>query len=149
MIRGIRFKIPNGYQCILGIITKNVNIEKYFWYDVESKDQVFNNNFEFFFDNTYYDGKTFSKLINSIDYYVIFIKLQAHNTDDMSEINSYGEFLKSNCEMMFFIVDGIFVDIYAKYKNIIETIKLNAQKNDFTEIEYITNENDGMAWDWQ
>ncbi len=40
------------------------------------------------------------------------------------------------------MVDVIFVDIYSKSMNIIEIINLNAQNNNFLEIEYITDEND-------
>lgn len=42
------------------------------------------------------------------------------------------------------MVDVVFVDIYSKSMNIIEIIKLNAQNNNFQEIEYITDENDRM-----
>lgn len=147
-MRGIGFQIPNGYLGLFSDITKSIEINRYSWFILE--DQVFNKSSdtsnEFFFNADRYKGNDFQKKITDEDYYVIFVNLQAYFSDnDFIEINTYDDFQNSNCEIMILISDGIFVDVYAKDENIIETIRLNAQRNNFTKIAYITDENDNRT----
>lgn len=58
------------------------------------------------------------------------------------ELNTYEDFLKSDCEIIILITDSVFVDIYAKDEMVINKIKYNAEQCDFKDIAYITDEND-------
>lgn len=148
MIRGISFHIPNGYLGLFSDITKDIEINRYFWF--VSEDQVFNKSIdtsnEFFFDSERYIGNDFQKKVIDKNYYVIFANLQAYlSANDFIKIDTYDDFQNSNCEIVILISDGIFVDVYAKDKNIIEAIRFNAQHNNFSEIAYITDENDNRT----
>jgi len=145
MTRGIRFEVPNEYGKILSEMLENVDVNKYHWYNIESEDQVFSGalNNKFLFDNDTYDGNDFKDKIGSDNYYVYFVKLQAYSTKtNYSECTSYEEFCMSDCKIVIFVIDAIFVDVYAKDTRIIEIIKGNAEKNNYLRIEYILKEND-------
>ncbi|MGK0465801.1 DUF2691 family protein [Clostridium sp.] len=89
------------------------------------------------------NGQDFRKTISFPSYYAVFVNLQAYPIGSkVTELNSYEDFLKSNCEIAMFICDNIFVDIYIKDKMIINKIKYTAEQCNFKEIDYITDEND-------
>lgn len=144
-VRGISFRIPNGYTGVISRIIQSIEIDKYFW--AISEDQVFNTsicqNSGYFFESDRYTGNDFQKKIMNQNYYIVFANIQAYpSDDDLIEIKTYDDFKSSHCQIIIMISDGIFVDVYAKDKNIIDTIKGNAQYSDFTEISYITDRND-------
>lgn len=141
MIRGIKFKIPNEYDSFINKILDGINKDKYYWKIDE--DQVFFIEDDFLFSTDIYNGRDFSRIISQPSYYVVFLNLQAFPIgSDFNEIQDYSDFLKSNCELIVLISDCIFVSIYSKNKNVIKTINLNVQINNFDEISYITDEND-------
>lgn len=140
MIRGISFEVPNKRFPIIYLITKNIDIKKYYWFLV--KGDVYKNN-ESFFDKDKYSGNELEKIINNENCYVVFLNLQAYKyMEDFMTINNYNEFLKSKCELIIFFNDSSYVDVYTKDIEIIETIKNNAEYNKFKNIKYITKEND-------
>lgn len=141
MIRGIRFKLPNVYDSFINKILNGINKDKYIWKIDE--DQVFINGGDFLFSTDIYNGQDFKRIISHPSYYTVFINLRAYPIGTVfDEVKDYNVFLKSNCELIVLITDSTFVDIYSKNRADIEMINLNAQKNNFTEIEYITDEND-------
>lgn len=144
MIKGISFEIPNGYKQIFKELLYDVDIERYYWFNIDSQDQVFllNGNKEFLFDQSYYTGSDFKKIINTNDYYAVFTQLQAYTKNEYQEIRTYSDFLNSNCEILILIDDCIFVEVYSKNIGVINLIKNNANKNGFSKINNITNEND-------
>lgn len=140
MIRGLRFENQNSYNSYLDKLLHGIDIRKYVW-EID-EDQVFTKE-GFLFSEDSYTGDSFSELITQPSYLVFFINLQAYPIGiGYLDIETYDDFRKSSCEILIFVTDSIFVDIYAKDENIIETIKLNAERNNFTKIQYITDEND-------
>lgn len=141
MIRGLRFKIPNEYNFFINKITDGIDKDMYIWKIFE--DQVFGENCDFIFDSDIYIGKEFNEIISKSPYYLTALNLQVFPCEtNIQQVKNYNEFLNSNCELVFLMCDVIFVDIYSKSMRIIEIIRLNAQNNNFQEIEYITDEND-------
>ncbi len=119
------------------IILRNIDIRKYFWFLVQ-EDVI-----DDFFKSDRYQGIEFEDIINDETCYAIFLNLQAFpNQMDFTEIKNYEDFLKSKCELVLFINDNSYIDIYAKDNAMIEIVKKNAQENDFKNIRYITDEND-------
>ena len=153
MIRGISFKLPslsyhNTFRIkILYHILKCIDIEKYNWYAIDSQSDVWEYKYntymsDLFFKKDYYNGEFFLNQIN-LEYFVVFLKLQAyHKHDELKEIDSYDDFLKSDCQILLFIWDCYFVDIYLKDEAIAKAFYENALANGYTEVEYITDEND-------
>lgn len=140
MIRGISFMVPNKRSPVLYLITKNIDVKKFFW--VLIADDVHKRSGGYFLKDRY-PGSEFERIIKDEDCYAVFIYLQAYRKEDeIVDIYNYEEFLKSKCELLLFIDDNIYIDIYAKDIKLIEKIKKNAEINDFKNINYITDEND-------
>ena len=100
-------------------------------------EEVLGEHVEFFFDKTDYSNNEFQNMIQK-KHYPIFLNLQMYyKNSDVNEINNYDQFLISSCQLIIFIVDNVFVEIYAKNQTILERILKNAVDFDFSNIEYI------------
>ena len=92
---------------------------------------------ENFFDKTYYSNNEFQNMIQK-EHYPVHLNIQMYyKNSDVNEINNYDQFLISSCQLIIFIVDNVFVEIYAKNQTILERILKNAVDFDFSNIEYI------------
>ncbi len=141
MIRGLSFEMPNGHDSYLNTILSGILLEKYTW--MISEDDAFVDLENYLFNSDVFTGEAFIEIIATPSYYVLFANIQAYRSeDDFYEIETYADFLHSKCELIIFIVDAVFADIYAKDQIIIERIKKNAEENKFENIRYITDEND-------
>lgn len=145
MVRGVSFKaIPSSYM--LYQILKCISIEKYYWYNIDSQSEVWDKSRgTTFFEKEIYDGKSFFKRIN-VDHFIIFLKLQAYFTNSsFVDIHNYEEFKRSDCQLILLIYDCQYVEIYAKNQTVSKEILENALTNHYTEIQYITDSNDGRT----
>lgn len=141
MNKGISFKIPNEYGSFLNDILKGINIKEYTW--KINEDEVYFNHAEDLFTSEVLEGQKFERLIAFPSYYIVFVKLQAFtNPSNLSLIETYEDFINSDCNILILICDNIFVDIYAKASKDIDTIKKNACNCNFSEIKYITELSD-------
>ena len=142
MTRGISFQIPNSYDKHIAHILSGIDPNQYVWRINE--DEVYRTvDFEYLFSKNVYSGKELQELISAQEYYAVFLNLQGYMSEnDIDEINSYEDFLNSKCKIIVLVADNTFVDIYAKDINLIETIHLSAKEYDYTDISYITDQND-------
>ena len=137
---GIKFKVPNTYDNILYKILNNILCENCVWKIDE--DEVLDENNNFLFDNEIYSDIEFNKIIRSEKYYPIFLNLQLYNNDGiMSNIVDYKDFINSDCKLILFIVDNIYVEIYSKDEYYLKLIEKNAHENNFFDIEIINDKN--------
>lgn len=98
-----------------------------------------------FFEKSYYDGNSFLQHI-ILGHSVVFLKLQAYfENDRFFDIHSYQEFVDSDCQLLLLIYDCQAVEIYAKDQPEIKSIYENALLNGYTEIQYVTDSNDGRT----
>ncbi len=142
MIRGIRFTGPNKWYSTLKLITKDIDIKKYFWFIVDKDVMGDNDNY---FDCDLYNGEVFERIIQNENCYAISINLQVFpNENDVERIHNNSDFQRSKCEIIILIDDNIYIYIYAKDKENIEIIKKNAETNGFKDIRYITD--DDICW---
>lgn len=132
---GIKFLIKNEYDIILNKIFHGIDCSNFRW-KIEDE-EVLGEHVEFFFDKTDYSNNEFQNMIQK-KHYPIFLNLQMYyKNSDVNEINNYDQFLISSCQLIIFIVDNVFVEIYAKNQTILERILKNAVDFDFSNIEYI------------
>ncbi|CAI8956421.1 MULTISPECIES: DUF2691 family protein [Bacillus] len=80
-------------------------------------------------------------LVNNV-YCIIFADLQVYPKDKVSEIETYEEFVESECELVLFVVDSCYTVIYCKDKEKLELLYKNADSFGFKNIQFITDEND-------
>lgn len=146
MIRGVSFKIPQMSGNILWQMLKCINVEKYSWYNVINQCEVWKNyDGGVSFEKEYYDGKSFLQNIMA-EHYIIFLKLQAYlDNGKFSSIHTYKDFQDSDCRLLLLIYDCESVEIYLKDIDDVNSLYESALKNNYTEIGYITDSNDGRT----
>lgn len=86
------------------------------------------------------DCYSFEEMKNILekDMYLIFANFQLMKFGKMiKDIETYRDFVDSECEILLLIVDSSYVDIYAKDLNIIKRINSNVINEHFENIEYI------------
>lgn len=117
MIRGICFEMPNEYGTFLAKILNPIDIQSFSWkigygesYKVINKEL----GEDLFSEAKVIDGTTLKMLLENNSYYIIFADLQAFPKGKMEEINTFQDFLKSDCELVLLIVDCCDVTIYCK-----------------------------------
>lgn len=145
-IKGISFQIRQGETDSLQKILDGINVDKLFWYNINSQNEVWSlDKKDVFFKNEYYSGKNFYNQIKQ-PHHIIFLKLQAYCTEEICKnIETYNNFMTSNCVLLLLIYDCEFVEIYAKDPTMIQTFYKSALKYDFRNIAFITAENDGRT----
>ncbi len=144
MIRGVCFKVSQTFDSkVLYEILSCLKVENYSWYNISSQNEVWlDRNGNYAITNASYNGEEFLRAID-ICCYVIFLKLQAYlDTHKHQEIHNYKEFLESDCQLLLLIHDCEFVEIYAKDYNTVDILFKNALKNNYKNVEFITEKND-------
>lgn len=145
MIRGIQFKIPNKWGYMLKDILKNIDLADYD-FEINDDNEIWMENNKQLFVEEVIGGEDFNKLICQNPYYIIFANIHIYKTGSkISKIKTYKEFLDSECEIIILIIDSMNVCIYAKDEEKLDKIELNVKKNEFENIEYITDENDNIT----
>lgn len=141
MLKGVYFKtLPS--ENLLYQILKPIDVKEYCWYNVEEQNEVWDENIsDLFFKENVYDGETFSRQIASNNF-IVFLKLQAYfEKGSFSNINTYEEFQKSNCQMILLIYDCECVEIYSKDQMMLKSIYDQAILNNYTEVKFIDEKN--------
>lgn len=141
MIMGISFKTQQNIN-VLPIILNGINVENYFWYNIDSQNEVWDSpQGELFFSKENYNGKDFAEHIK-MNHFIVFLKLLAFNKNRrFFNIQTYEEFQNSDCQLLILIYDCQQVEVYAKSQKEIQTIYQNAINNKYIDVTYITNEN--------
>ena len=147
MIRGITFEIPNEHGQYLKDILSCVNISELNWYNDGGESYIIENGeFEasLFGENEFFiDGEILQKRITENLYYLIFANLKGFPRNVKAEnLETYEEFIASECTFVILVVDCVYVSIYSKdiaqIKLLFEQAKVAGYKN----IEFIKGEND-------
>ena len=75
----------------------------------------------------------------------MFANIQIYRKqDEVEDIETYSDFINSKCQLVLFITDNEFVDIYSKNENWLNTIYQNAIDNNFENLQYMENNNSYM-----
>ena len=146
MVRGVTLRCPNEYGRHLGRILEPLDIEKYQWRFVggevyriindELSDDLFPD------ENSWISGEDFRALINQESYYPIFAHLQAWPTKELNEIQTYEDFLISNCKMVILVADTEFITIYIKDNKQIYNLYEHAVNQGYQHVILLNKESD-------
>lgn len=137
MMIGIRFKIPNEYNCFLKQILENINTQNGVWFI--KTDDIIKSDGTYLFVKDSYKDKEFKSIIGDNNYYLIFADMACYLNHNFTNIYNYQDFLNSDCYLLIIIVDNVFVDIYVKSKEMIDKLKENAMKYNFSDIKIISD----------
>lgn len=142
-MRGIMFQIRNVYGKQLADLLVGIVDPTWVWSidQVESykvKDGTLD---EPLFLDTVMDGQTFLDYIAAQEHYLIFTDLKAFPSREViSEVKLYEDFMRSECELAFLLVDSVYTQILAKDEEVIRRLGKRARSKGFTHIEYLTDE---------
>ena len=144
-MRGIQYEIPNEWGNYLYKIFEGIDMSKYVWKIYDDETYVKSEE-SFLFEKDCYNNEEFLKKIRDNEYYVVFICLRAFPAgSSITEIKTYNDFYKSDCELVLLASDCSYVDIYVKSQAMLDMLYINAKKYNFTDIEFITDENDART----
>ena len=148
MIRGLFLLAQNKCGFILRDILKNTNINGLVWDIGYAEVFSMNQNNDAQEANRFSKGAMTSEELmkqaqRSPEYYPLFGEFKAFTSkESITSIDTYSDFVDSDCQLIILIADAIYIDIYAKDKETLEQIKKNALELNCTEITDITDEND-------
>lgn len=88
------------------------------------------------------DGLILKRFLEDNKYYLIFADIKAYPKGrNPANIETYEEFVNSDCELVLLVVDSVYFTIYCNRKKL-ETLYNNAKLNGFEDLQYITDEKD-------
>jgi len=146
MKRGITYEIPNEYGSFIFDILEPLSSLDLLWYvgeqEIYKVEEDKSQNKPLLLNNVTMDSKTFWKSLKGNEYYVIFSDLKAYSTENITPIETYKDFLESDCQLVLLIADCTMVTVYCKDPQLLELLYKKANTMNYKNIEYITNEND-------
>lgn len=145
--RGLTCEIPNECGRFLGELLQpfdtaayewyNGGEEAYFWNQGTLADPLFP---EQVFDM---DGAVLKDIVENNEYYVIFADLKAFpKGKKVVNIQTYEEYVNSDCQFVLIIVDCVHVAIYCKDQDKLADLYLGAQSHGYSKVQYTTGDND-------
>lgn len=145
-MRGVSFEIPNKYGKQLFDILKDVDVSRWDWQIGGGEAYIIEDGAlgkDLFGTITSLTGKELLKLISENEYYLIFADLKAYmKVESELEIETYEDFLDSDCQFVLLTVDSSYVTIYSKSKSTIQSLYDQAVAAKYKKVEYITDDND-------
>jgi hypothetical protein len=133
---GIKFEIENEYSNYLEKILEDIN-ESYYLWKVPEAEIYIENGTNIFLDDIYSNDE-FQKMIGIKRYYTVFANIQLYDRSiNLIDINTYEDFINSNCQLILFVTDNIFVDIYGKNDEMLDKVYRNAKKYNFDNLKII------------
>ena len=146
-MRGLTFEIPNRYGSLLGEVLKPVDITAFSWRIGGGESyKVVNDQLDedlFSFDKEIIEGSELKNLLENNKYYIIFTDLKAYpKGKELLHIETYEDFIISNCELALLVADCSYAAIYCKNQGAIELLYKNAIECGFENVKYLTDEND-------
>ncbi|MCC9023195.1 DUF2691 family protein [Bacillus nakamurai] len=146
MKRGITFEIPNEYGNFAAHILKPFPASAFTWFIGNGEAYITDNgqlDEDLFPENQQViEGIELKKKLETHHYYMIFADLKAFPKGRFSEIHTYEDFIKSPCELVLLIADCSYATLYCKDKHMLELLYEHAKQCGFTDVAYITDEND-------
>ncbi|MBF4696041.1 DUF2691 family protein [Fusibacter ferrireducens] len=144
MIRGIEFLLPDGHDRHLYHILKSINLENKVCY-IEFNEVYFKSkdrHFEDFFIKNAYNGQELTAHIHAHEHFIIFFEVFIYPEKGIYEqIESYNDFIESDCEMILLISDSVYCEVYHKSEVILQRLFKIFEKLGYEGIIY-KDEND-------
>jgi len=142
---GIRVVIKNEYNNYLEKIFAPINLLQYKWeiltddifYEEDGKEdqELFKSYLHLL------EGCSFKKAISRKSYYLIFVDIRAYPCNaNIANIQTFEDFMRSECQILFMCWDSSYVNIYCKDKKMLEALYCNCNKFSCESVSYISME---------
>lgn len=145
---GLSIRVKNEPDRFLSKIFHGIDLTKYIW-EINEDDIMYtenNKHMQGLFENDVMSGEEFFKCISKESYYLIFADIKAYLTgSNCVEINTYNDYLASDCQIILLCADSTFIDFYSKDIEILDQVHKNCVYNNFEQITIITEDNDSRT----
>lgn len=138
MVIGIDFEWHESNPNILKKLFADFDFSKYTW-DVYNE-QAWDKDSNDLFESKAYSGIEFSSIIKKPTKLVMLISIKAFD-GAVKEIESFDDYLSSDCQFMFYVIDCVYVDLYCKHEEDLNFFYQRAKKLNVSGLDYITDEN--------
>lgn len=142
---GLNIRVKNVSDRFLYKLFNGVDLSKYTW-KISADNIMYNENGEHmqeFFGCDTVSGEDFKKCISRDSYYMIFADFKAYPVgSNQQDIETYTDYLQSDCQMIILCTDSVFIDFYCKDNEILDKVHKNSLDNNFEQVYAITKEND-------
>ena len=142
---GLDINLKNASDRFIYKIFDGIDLSKYTWeiysdFIMYTKDGV---DYERLFGCDVLDGENFLKCISEDSYYMIFADIKAYPVgSNRVDIETYNDYINSECEIVFLCSDSTFVEFYSKDMQILEKVHKNCVRYKFEKAEFFTEEDD-------
>lgn len=141
---GIEFEFKTTYEKILYDILKDIDFDNYKW-EIIQQEILYENNYDKQLSPQLSGTELEKKISSNGNYYVLFLNLQAYLKNSATcHIETYDDFVNSECELIVLFSDNSFIEIYVKSDKLKKIIfeNLNDKKIHYN---IKTKENDGRV----
>ncbi len=138
---GLDIRVKNGYSNYLSKIFKGLNLLNYIW-EINADDFLYTQNDdkeEGFFGADILNGEEFFRCISRDSYYMVFADIKAFPLGlghGGIKINSFKDFLESNCEIVLLCTDSMYIEFYSKSRKLLDKVYNNCIGANFEKVEY-------------
>lgn len=146
---GITFRLKNEYGNFLAKIFDNVEVDNFTWNIVDNeiiyKDENNHLNTSIFNENIM-NGSSFLQCIKIEKYYLIYADIKAfYNKTQITNIETYDDFVNSDCEIALFCTDTVDIELYCKNKIILNKIIENCSRFEFNDFQILSEGKDNRT----
>lgn len=131
--------VKNEKSNYLSKIFSGIDLQQFVW-EIIHEDFRYSENGERkgkFFEMDVLSGEEFLKCISRDKYYMIFADIKAYPSGcKRTEIDTFNDFLESNCELVFLCTDSVFIEFYCKDRDILDKVYNNCIGNEFEKVQY-------------
>lgn len=97
------------------------------------------------FTNDELNGQEFLECIKLESYYLIYADIKAlKGRLQITNINTYDDFVNSSCEIALFYTDSVEIELYCKNIKLLKQIINNCKRFGFGDLQVLTEESDFM-----
>ena len=142
---GLDIMVKNAADNFLYKIFNGIDVSDYIWI-IDADEILYTENdkhMQELFSSNVMSGEDFLKCISRENYYMIFADIKAYPIgSDCSCINTYEDYLKSDCQIILLCADSSFIDFYSKDIEIINKVNENCINYNFEQVNPVTEQND-------
>jgi len=145
---GLNIRVKNATDNFLYKIFNGIDLSGYIWEIAEDDIMCIKNgeHTQGLFNSNIMNGEEFLSCISIDDYYMIFADIKAYPVGyNYSEIDSYEDYLISDCQIILLCADSTFIDFYSKDMTILEKVYENCINYGLEEVTTFTEENDSRT----
>lgn len=152
---GVSFQLRYDSGSFLSEIFSLIDVHKFIWSIGDNEIIYRDENGHLstsIFDNELMTGSEFLRSIEKKKYYLVYADIKAFtHREQIRPIETYDDFVQSDCEIALLCTDTVYVEVYCKNESLMNTIIDNCRRFGFSNLQVLSRaENSGNrfgVWD--